>query len=309
MKMQDIAKREMIDLNKKDKRFTRGILIIFILFIGVIIGYNYFLTEPIGELNSGLLILIAILSVLVLSESFDNFSVGKLLSISKIAEEKDKKIDKLENDKLKLFNQLITTISSIQSQAQQNTNIYGDLHLGNNPMIDEAYEDEVNVKEIEEQSIEENSIKRAKIFLRDVKPLGLEKYIKEKKISMDNIIKNAKFVDFNKVDPISNISPVYSAYYRTDDNKEIFVEFRIKRGVYEFLFNKIYLMLSKLKYYSMISDANVRLDLVWLNLPTDNVKAFEQFSEDFAPSIASGLLKISEITLTDEEIEQLKSNY
>lgn len=89
--------------------------------------FNFYFTEPKGEISSGAITLILILTILVLSESFDNFSVGKLVSISREAKKKEAEVKELEQKNSSLLNQLIS-ISNTQSQQQNHTNVYGDYH-------------------------------------------------------------------------------------------------------------------------------------------------------------------------------------
>jgi hypothetical protein len=57
----------------KPNYFVRILIVILGILIVGMITYNFFLTDPRGEINTGLVTLIAILVVIVLSESFDNF--------------------------------------------------------------------------------------------------------------------------------------------------------------------------------------------------------------------------------------------
>lgn len=95
------------------------------------ISFNFYFTDPKGEISSGVITLILILTVLVLSESFDNFSVGKLVSISREAKKKEAEVKELEQKNSSLLNQLIS-ISNTQTQQQNHTNIYGDYHESSN---------------------------------------------------------------------------------------------------------------------------------------------------------------------------------
>jgi len=91
------------------------------------ITFNFYFTEPRGVINSSAITLVLILVVLVLSESFDNFSVGKLVSISREAKKKGTEVKELEQKNSSLLNQLLT-ISNTQTQQQNHTNVYGDYH-------------------------------------------------------------------------------------------------------------------------------------------------------------------------------------
>ena len=76
----------MTDLQKKPNYFVRVLIVIFIIGLSFMIGFNFIAVEPIGTIKSGIYILLAIVLILVLSESFHNFSIGKLISITREVE-------------------------------------------------------------------------------------------------------------------------------------------------------------------------------------------------------------------------------
>lgn len=117
-----------IDNSKKPNYFVRVLLILLIIFLIVMIGYKYYCIQPIGDINSGILILLAFVIVLVLAESFDNFSIGKILSISREVKKKQIENESLEKKNSELINKIIS-ISNQQNQNQQHTNVYGDYYL------------------------------------------------------------------------------------------------------------------------------------------------------------------------------------
>ena len=51
--------------------------------------FKFFYNEPISDISAGLIILIAFLLILALSESFDNFSIGKVISLSREVKKKE----------------------------------------------------------------------------------------------------------------------------------------------------------------------------------------------------------------------------
>ncbi|WP_434528250.1 hypothetical protein [Vibrio sp. K4] len=113
------------NVKNKSNTFVRVMLVLLVLLLACMIGYNFFCVEPKGSITPELISLIIIVVVLVLSESFDNFSVVKLLSISREVEKKDAENQVLEARNGELLSQIIS-ISTSQSQTQSNTNVYGD---------------------------------------------------------------------------------------------------------------------------------------------------------------------------------------
>lgn len=112
---------------KKTNYFVRTLIVLLCFGIGIMITYNFFYVEPKGEIGAGLITLISFLLVLVLAESFDNFSIGKLISINKEVEKKEKDNVALERKNSELINQLIS-VTNNQSQSQSHTNVYGDYY-------------------------------------------------------------------------------------------------------------------------------------------------------------------------------------
>ncbi|BBN81470.1 hypothetical protein PA25_14550 [Pseudoalteromonas sp. A25] len=297
----------MENTEKKTNWFVRCMIVAFCVLIAAMITFSYFYIEPKGEINSGVITLLSLLLVLVLSESFDNFSIGKLASISREVKKKGQEVQKLEKDKADLLSQLIT-ISNTQNQSQQHTNVYGDYHASKAATVERATEQEVQARETDEEESNKSSQREYRTDWRKIETMAMEKYIAKKGIHSSNVIPEAKLVtQFHGIDPVSNHQPIFDGYYK-DDDKEIFVEFRPNRGMHLMMRDRIYMMLSKLNHYQNVKGVNTHLDLVWLNVPDEESrpKSTERFLQDFEPAIASGLLRISEIDFTQEEANECK---
>lgn len=126
--------------SKKNNSFVRILIVLLCIGIGMLVGYKFFGTAPKGQISSGLIILITFLVVLVLAESFDNFSIGQLISLSRKINEKEKINNRLERKNSELINQIVSITNSQsqhqnQNQSQSHTNVYGDLYMsrGNQP--------------------------------------------------------------------------------------------------------------------------------------------------------------------------------
>lgn len=117
-------KKEQMN-NKEINYFVRTLIVFLCLGIGYLIIYNFLYTNPKGFISGELITLLIILLVLVLAESFDNFSVGKLFSIQRNLKKKEIENEKLEKKNNDLFNQLIN-ISTNQNQTT--TSVFGDYY-------------------------------------------------------------------------------------------------------------------------------------------------------------------------------------
>lgn len=87
------------------------------------IAFNFLTVEPKGDISIGILTLLSMLLILVLAESFDNFSLGKLVSINRETKKQGEQIKGLEYKNSELLKQLITVSNT---QTQTHTNVYGD---------------------------------------------------------------------------------------------------------------------------------------------------------------------------------------
>ncbi|MLB03136.1 hypothetical protein D5Q63_20925, partial [Escherichia coli] len=84
----------MDSLKKKENIFVRVLIVLLCILLASMIMFNYFCLDPRGEINSGVIILLSLLLILILSESFDNFSLGKLISISREVKRKEQEVNK-----------------------------------------------------------------------------------------------------------------------------------------------------------------------------------------------------------------------
>src|SRR3954467_6438954 len=100
-------------MEKKPNWFVRVLIILLCLFICGLIYFNFFGNSYYGiktsaQITTQLLVLIAFLTVLVLSEAFDNFSVGKLITLSRKVKEKEETNKELKQENNELRNQILT---------------------------------------------------------------------------------------------------------------------------------------------------------------------------------------------------------
>ncbi|WP_022959702.1 hypothetical protein [Spongiibacter tropicus] len=294
---------------KETSTFVRVLISIFCLLLAAMVIFNYVWVEPQGELNNGIVFLLFLLLVLVLAESFDNFSLGKLLTISREVRKKEKEVQTLEKKNNDLLSQLIS-VTSNNTQNQSHTNVYGDYHAP--PTVTKASDEEVEESKSSEQPparVESSTPTRVSYNWREAEKLSLSKYLASKKIHQSNVITEAKLTtQFHGIDPVSNIQPIYDAYYRDDDH-EVFVEFRPNRSIPFMYRDRLYVMLSKISHYKTTKKVNAYLELVLMNTPEEEPSrngGSDRLLEYFEPAIASGLLRISEIEFSEQELTSIK---
>jgi hypothetical protein len=277
------------------------------------VGYRFLWISPRGQIDSSLLVLICILVVLVLSEAFDNFSIGTLISISREASKKDKEIDRLKSDNQQILNQLIT-LSVSQSQAQSNTNVYGDYNAA---AVRRATGDEIEEKEKAEsgvpiatdkevnnpERVPEVQLPRTRISNAKVEEIAFTKYFGARSLQKLAVTRDVKLTEREQAfDPISTMPVIFDAYFK-DLNDEVFVEFKSSNTFA--LRDRLYVMLSKILHYRTTKRISAQLDLVLIRIPgqSERLGGFERMLRDFKPALDSGLLNIHHVELTEEEVE------
>lgn len=157
--------------------FVRGLIIALSCGVAVLIYYNFFVTEPKGEISVGLLTLISFLIVLTLAESFDKFSVGQIASISRKVNEVKEENKELKEKNSELINQLIS-ITNITNQTSTHTSVYGDLYTGSGQKEQITNEVEYHVKQLL-KDVQRNAV-------IDEMVENIEKELKSRSLSYDS---------------------------------------------------------------------------------------------------------------------------
>ncbi len=296
----------------KPNYFVRTLLALLCVLLVAMVLFRYFRIEPQGEITAGLLALLGLLVVLVLAESFDSFSIGKLIAISREVRKKEAEVDKLERQNAYLLSQLIT-ISNSQSQRQSSTTVQGD-YYATSPTIQKATEAEVEEKlSSENRALSATAAEapvRARMNWLKAEDVALEKFLKQRKIHPSNVITEAKLsFQFQGIDPISNIQPIFDGYIKESEH-ETFIDIRPERMLHPAYRDRLYVMLSKIHHYRTAKQVEAHLYVVVLKVPGEEGRgpwgAPEKIFQLFDPAIASGLLKIQEIELTEAEAAECR---
>lgn len=306
---------------KKPNWFVRILIILLCIFIGGLIYFNFFWSCPPAQISTGLLVLVAFLTVLVLSEAFDNFSITKLISLSRTVKETENKNQELKKENSELRNQIVSISTSI-SQKQINSTFVLTDELAKMLSVRQADEPEKQQKQKEteqeaelettttttttEPPTQEQATKRF-INVKRYEEVALPKFLAAEGLSQLPIISDAKFTNqFQQIDPVSEFSPIFDGYIKTIDT-EIFIEMRLKNRGMVMLRERLYLMLSKINYYRNIKRVNAYLFLVLIIRPEkeQNEAILERIKKEFEPAITNGLLRIREVEITNEENQQI----
>ncbi len=305
----ELSRVQEMETHKTPNNFVRRLVVLLCILLAGMLVYNFFLTEPLGEINTGLISLIGILVVIVLSESFDSFSVGKIIAISRENKKKETAINRLTGENDELRKQIINVVTSV-NQNQSSTNILGFSEDAIKKIIvKRASDEEIQESESEESSVEDQAsgVRRRPNF-RKIEEVTLNKFLLNENLEKFNLIKDAKLVtQFHGIDSVSNIQPIFDGYINTGE-EEVFIEVRPSFTNAMMWRERVYVMLNKIHLYRSIKKSNAYLYLVLVTIPEEvmdrrtrtNTEKLEEF---FEPAIANGFLRITHLELTRDEAE------
>lgn len=314
---------------KKSNLFVRILTVMLGLLIITLIVSRFYFFEPKGEISNGIIILLGLLIILFLSEIFDNFSLGQLLSLSRTIKEKKEKITELKESNDKLLNLVVT--NNTLSQRSSMTNVTGitpeefaktiisvikaDKTTADNEETKKEKLAEIVIEEEEQEDSKKGSPitkRRRRVNISKVQAVSLSKFTENKDLKKFNFIEDAQILMPQKdADPISNINPIFDAYVESE-NFEMFIEIKLRNSPMIIFRERLYVMLSKLYYYRYTKKTNVYLNLILVELPEDSeenqdrVRRYSHyettFLQEFEPAIRIGLLKIEYMQLSAEEM-------
>ena len=260
------------------------IIILLIAFSFVKSKYSFEITTPI-------IILLTFLLVIFLSDSFDNFQIGKLISLKRNVSEYKEKNEKLENEKNDLIKQIINL--NVQSQHTQNTTsntiAFGAIQKG--MLVEQANEEEVKKDRLQEDN---ETLKETTSVCKRIDRVKFENFVIKKyfgEINYNSILQDVKVNNkFGDTDPISNRNVIFDAYYN-DNEKERFIE--VKQYASIMFYDRLYVMLNKIYNYNNIKNAKANLILIIPKLDEDTdlrrtpLNDINRLKENFSPAIAS----------------------
>lgn len=293
----------------KGNWFVRCLIVALCIFLCAGIVYRFLFVTPVGDIGPGLLVVLALIVVLVLSESFNSFSLGSLLSMSKDVAAKRAQILDLKTENRELRSQVISIATNI-SQRQTSTNILGlPQDLARMFTVTAAGDAEVQEKQAEEhaapQEHSELRVAPRRLDRRKLEQFCVDRFLKVNDLVQFPAVREAKLTSqVEIVDPVSMSSPIFDAYVTTLE-AEIFIEVQLIRrfGFMSFYRDRLYVMLTKLSHYKALKKSNVFLALVVVSVPGEEATPIQlsRLYAEFQPAISGNLLRIVEISLTEQE--------
>ncbi len=304
--------------------FTRILIVILSLFLATLIIISFLLSEQKFVITGGIIICTALLIILVLSEMFDSFSIGNLISLKKKLKETDQDLERSKKENETLRNQLIAQINFITKQSNtQNIILSSDyeksLGVEKASDIDEKNKSEQKDEDaIEAERDLSNDLHNRRLFFRNFEKYAYDKVVNELNIDKNKIFKDMQFKEgMIGFDPIMEKNIRFDGYFVQNDC-ECFLEIKSQFTAYSPSIFMIYYILNKIYFYKKATGKNAKLILIVPILEHDLVKYrrnpeadFETVRQTFMPAINNNLLEIKPINidkLTYEKIISMSDN-
>ena len=318
--MNDLENK-MSEENPKKLSWWQVLLLILtaLLIVGLIL-VNFLCSENRFVITGSIVTLICLLIVIVLSNSFDSFSIVGIFNLRREVKENKEKIDKLENlmfqsltNNIRIVNNSSSKIEmdsadeeEIKEEEQQQELMLQSQHA--DPVglevqrMDSA--DKEKIKEEEQQQEEkekmgETRIPRQRLDREEFAKLLLRKYC-EKNHQSGNLLYDMKISDTF----ISNRSVSFKAYIK-DDEKELFID-TFQASAFSFLMShdRIYVKISKILNYRSVKNTNAKM-VCLIGKPDFEQERFNvsKLQSDFLPAISNNLRDIVLISYSQAEYD------
>ena len=288
---------KMSEENPKKLSWWQVLLLILtaLLIVGLIL-VNFVCSENKFVITSSIVTLVCLLIVLVLSHSFDSFSIVGVFNLRREVKENREKIDKLEN----LMFQSVNNNLQAQQNSHNTTYVFGGSEVKQMDSADKENRKEEERQQQEEEEKRGNSrIPRQRLDREKFDELLLKKY-REKHQPVGNIFHDMKISD---KDFISDRPVTFKAYIK-DDEKELFID-TFQASAFSFLMShdRIYVKISKILNYRSVKNTNAKMVcLVW-KLDSEENADISKLESYFLPAISHNLLDIVPISYTQEEYD------
>jgi len=316
-------------MKEKPNYFVRILIVFYILFLILLVVSSFFLSNTSFTLSSGIITILLLITILILSEAFDNLSLRKLLSLNREIKNKTEEVEKMkkENDHLREnLVKLSATFSQLQSQKMTNNNMLFTpdtirMMLGVEKAQEKEKEEDMMEEKLEEEKNEEPSndhkitnptpdsfAQKHRLDLRILEEIAFQKYIQKYKIPVLDLVRDVRFSSsFENIDPIMERKVIFKGYCKTPDF-ENFIEIKIT-SLSLFNFDRIYVQLAKIMFYRQAKKIDAYLTLLLIDIPesyetyTHRSRNKDRIFEIFQPAISNNLLRIEFINISEEEIE------
>ncbi len=309
----------MANDSPKANWFVRSGIILLTTFLGAMVATSFLCSSKQYQLTAGILSALGMMIILILSEVFDSFSLGKILTLSKEVRKAQQEKDEIKKENIELRQSLVHIATHVQSQVNTTIQAQGTdfLRLLGVVKSDKEDEDETEdkvgrppEKATNQDTRSSRPISRHRI-MTEVESLVLRKYSEKHSFSETEIVRQIRFTDaFELIDPICNRSVTFDGYLKTP-TKERFIEVKTRRAVAgSILWDRLYVMLSKILLYRQAKNIDAELILLLADIPEGHDPwsslSWDRFMELYQPAIASGLLRVETVTISASEYVEIE---
>ncbi len=307
-----------LEPSNKQSWITRILTVVFLGFLGYLVIQSFYKASPAFVISAGILIVLVLMTVLVLSEAFNSFSVGKLLTLSREVSKTSQEKQELKTDNTELRKALVQLAVNVhQSQVNATINASGvdllkALGVVKADKPEEDLEQDIKATPMAEapaQVQDRESRMQSFRIRRLADDLALEKYIDANALPRIDVEREMQFSSyFENLDPIMERRVTFDGYMRSA-NKEYFFKVVNEASVYPTIWDRLYVMLSKILFYREAKKVPAELILILSKIPgqeAEHESRFrERFMQAFQPAIASGILRVERIEITRSELDAL----
>ncbi|MBQ8892124.1 MAG: hypothetical protein IJ068_04650 [Bacilli bacterium] len=301
----------------ENSKNNKKIIIFLMIFIACLIIINFICAYPKYEITVEIIVCLSLLTILSLSEMFDDLSIPKVISLSKNVKEIKKENNDLKDTNIKL----LTQIASIKNSNSQNIFLPNSFSTVSSSNIDDINknDDKIESEESDVQSNLEN--KDYKDYrTRHKYRNNLDVFMLKKVLEFSNDIPNCdirydvKLInDKIRDDNIMNNEVRFDALKSTP-NENIFYEVKIIPYLFDFSY-QLHYMLRTIELYKDYSKIPCKLVLVLPKFEKELEKILFNTSRDrfsmikdrisnrFDPAIKNHLLEIVEVDVSKEELD------
>lgn len=297
---------------------TRILTVGFLGFLGYLVIESFYKASPAFAISAGILIVLALMTVLVLSEAFNSFSIGKLLTLSREVTKTTQEKQELKTDNTDLRKALVQLAVNVhQSQVNATINASGvDLLKVLGVVKAEKSEEDVEQETrspqggLESTALQDRESRMQSYRIRTMADnLAFEKYIDANALPRIDVEREIQFSSsFENLDPIMERKIIFGGYMKSP-NKEYFFEVRNHRSITPMFWDRLYVMLSKVLFYRDAKKIPAELILIVSKLPEtegeSEARYLERFMQAFQPAIAGGILRVEQIEISQSELAAL----
>lgn len=306
-------------METRPNNYVRALIVFLGVSILVMAYLSFFLYKPEYKITSGIITLFLIVVVLVLSESFNSLSLGKVLKLSREVERKEKENSAAKAENKELRQELFKLVSNVQQSQVNNTfntppeaflKALGVVKSDSNDDEESSFEDKPEQNELQNDfsgsvSKDREQARYRSYLRRHAVSAGLNKFVSKVPFVESNFVERVEFSSaFHAIDPIMDRRVVFDGYMKQGES-EIFLCARHKDAGGFIFFDRLYIMLSKINLYRKAknSDAELLLLLVQTDWIENDRKSnyHDRLLEYFQPAIKNGILRVEYIEISEEE--------